>query len=70
MGNRNVVANNDQITSGISNAVYQAIVNAKGDNVSQPIYVNVQVGGREVKDVVVDEINNETRSTGVCPILV
>ena len=50
MGNRNVVANNQQITQGIASAVYDAIVDANlgGDNGDTYVYV----GDRQITDVI------------------
>ena len=50
MGNRNVVANNQQITTAIANAVYDAIVSANlgGDNGDTYVYV----GDRQITDVI------------------
>lgn len=50
MGNRNVVANNQQITTGIANAVYDAIVSANlgGNNGDTYVYV----GDKQITDVI------------------
>ena len=46
----------------------QSAKNGKSQN-ETPTF-NIYVGGRKVTDVVVEEINHRTKSTGVCPILV
>lgn len=74
MGNRTTVANNNQITSGIASAVGPAVYNAVtaamkvagGENKNQPIYV--YVGGEQLTDYVVKDVNGRTMATGVCPI--
>lgn len=50
MGNRNVVANNQQITQGIASAVYDAIVDANLGGDSGDTYV--YVGDRQITDVI------------------
>ncbi|MSA01032.1 hypothetical protein GKG47_11925 [Lactonifactor sp. BIOML-A3] len=75
MGNRSAVANNDQIVDGIAAgvgpAVYNAVVAAM-DNYdgSQLPEVNIYVGGKKVTDVVIEEVNKRTKSTGRCPIII
>lgn len=72
---KSAVANNGQITEGIAaavgpavyNAVMQAMANYGGTSIPQ---VQVLVGGQEVTDVVVKEINSTIRETGQCPILI
>ena len=73
MGNKNAVANNNQIVDGIKSGVYQAVVAAMGMTAPQQQSaqtIEVYVGGEKVKDVVVKEVNKETIATGKCPILV
>lgn len=77
MGRKSTVANNDQIVDGISSAVGPAVYNAVaaamssvGGSRNEAPQFNVYVGGRKVTDVVVEEINKQTKSTGKCPILV
>lgn len=68
---KTAVANNDQIVAGISQGVYGAVRSAmseSGGNSSQPIYV--YVGGKQITDYVVKDVNNRTKSTGRCPIYV
>ncbi|WP_281550169.1 hypothetical protein [Murimonas intestini] len=71
MGNRNVVANNNQIVAGIRQGVYEAVVNANSANSSkdrQPAVINVYVGNKKMSRSVIDDINSITQSTGCCPI--
>lgn len=68
---KTAVANNDQIVEGISQGVYGAVRSAMsevGGNNNQPIYV--YVGGKQITDYVVKDVNNRTKSTGRCPIYV
>jgi len=67
---KTAVANNDQIVSGISAGVYSAVTAAMGNsgNGNSPI-LNVYVGGKEITDYVVKDVNNRTIATGRCPIL-
>ena len=75
MGNRNVVANNNQIIEGIKQGVLDAFTSAmdksssnaqNGDNRPE---INVYVGGRKITDVVVEQINQRTRINGISPLL-
>lgn len=68
---KTAVANNYQIVEGISEGVYSAVRSALaegGNNKSQSI--NVYVGGKQITDYVVKDVNNRTMSTGRCPIYV
>ena len=73
MGNKTTVANQNQITSGIKQGVYEAVTAAlqvsKGQNGNGQPVINVYVGGKKVTDVVIEEVNSRTKSTGQCPIL-
>lgn len=75
MGRKNAVANNNQIVDGIRAGVYQAVrdaiqsVSGSGKNSDQQPVFNIYVGGKKVTDVVIDEVNKRTKSTGKCPIL-
>lgn len=72
IGGHTAVMNNNQIVSSVAAGVYSAVVSAMkavGGAQSTPTF-NIYVGGRKVTDVVVEEINHRTKSTGVCPILV
>ena len=66
--------NNNQIVSSVAAGVYQAVTAAmsqyasKGNSGSTP-EIRVYVGGKEVTDVVIKDVNSRTRTTGVCPIL-
>ena len=68
---KTVVANNQQIVSGIEQGVYNAVSSAlsssNGDK--QPI-INVYVGGRQVTDYIIKDVNQRTIANGKCPILV
>lgn len=74
LGGNTAVMNNDQIVASVSAGVYRAVVAAmsqfgmKGNSGATPI-INVYVGGRQVTDVVVEQVNQQTIATGVCPIL-
>lgn len=77
MGNKTTVANQQQIIAGIEQGVYKAVMAAfsmqsakNGKSQNETPTFNIYVGGRKVTDVVVEEINHRTKSTGVCPILV
>lgn len=65
---KTAVANNEQITEGIANAVYPAVYNAvvaamsNGNNGSSPI--KIEIGGREVFRAVQDEANDYSKRTG------
>ena len=72
---KTAVANNEQITEGIAQAVYPAVYNAVSSALannrgsgSEPI-IKVIVGDRELTDIVVDEIN-ERYMTGGNPLLI
>ena len=70
---KTAVANNNQITDGIANAVYPAVYNAVMQAMSgrqQQGDIKVYVGNREITDVVIDGINNTIRSTGQSPLLI
>ena len=76
MNGGTAVMNNDQIVASVSSGVYKAVVAAMNQVMSQyrgtgisPV-VNVYVGGRQVTDVVVEQVNQRTMSTGICPIMV
>lgn len=73
IGGHTAVMNNDQIVSSVSAGVYQAVAaalsQAKGQGSGSTPIFNIYVGGKQVTDVVVEEVNKQTRSTGVCPIL-
>lgn len=73
IGNKNAVANNEQIVSAVSRGVYSAVVSAmsqfqsrQGDG-QTPVF-NIYVGGRKITDVVIEDINSRTAATGRCPI--
>lgn len=67
---KTAVANNEQITEGIANAVYRAFVEANinsGANNQRPI-IKVYVGNKELGDIAIEEINNRTVSNGKNPL--
>lgn len=74
LGGHTAVMNNDQIVASVSAGVYQAVSAAFSQYASRSNSggsqtINVYVGGKKVTDVVVEEVNRRTKSTGVCPIL-
>ena len=76
IGGHTAVMNNNQIVASVSAGVYKAVASAISQVMSQsqgsgtsPV-INVYVGGRQVTDVVVEQVNQRTRATGVCPIVV
>lgn len=70
---KTAVANNEQITQGIANAVYpavySAITNAFNNGGIGGGNFNFYLDGKEMTNTVVKEINNQTRSRGRNPIL-
>lgn len=71
IGGSTAVMNNNQIVSSVSAGVYSAVCAAMsrmGSGKQTPI-LNVYVGGKKITDVVIEEVNNRTMSTGQCPIL-
>lgn len=75
MGNRNVVANNDQIVEGIKSGVYKSVFDAlrtffgSRKNTDSTPEINVYVGGKKITDIVIEDVNNRTKATGKCPII-
>jgi len=71
MGGRTAVANNDQIVAGIESGVYNAMVSAlSGQSGGGAQNVTVNVDGRELFRIVVNQNNNVVRQTGKTPLLV
>lgn len=71
IGGSTAVMNNNQIVSSVSAGVYSAVCAAMsrmGSGKQTPVF-NVYVGGKKITDVVIEEVNNRTMSTGQCPIL-
>lgn len=66
MGGRSVVANNDQIVSGIYQAVLQANRESKGGGNKQPVIIKQYLfpGSNEFAKTVIDSIDNLTNETG------
>lgn len=74
IGGHTAVMNNDQIVGSVSAGVYRAVAAAmsqmKISNSSGRVpVINVYVGGKQLTDVVVEQVNQQTEATGVCPIL-
>ena len=67
MDGRTAVANQQEITSGIREGVYDAMVSALKTG---SFNANVYIDGKRVTDTVVSYINGETRRTGESPLLV
>ena len=67
---KTAVANNQQITDGIANAVYpavyKAVKEAMGTGSNQEI--RVFVGDRELTDIAIEGINQRTKATGRTPL--
>ncbi len=73
LGGRPAVANNGQIETSMTNAVYPAVYNGvmaamTNNKQSASPQINVYVGGKQVTDYVVKDINGRTLATGKCPI--
>ena len=64
MGGRNVVANNQQITAGIAEAVYDAFVSAMGQNggSDRPIVINLD--GKQIARTTTKYQNQMAKATG------
>lgn len=74
IGGHTAVMNNNQIVSSVASGVYSAVLSAmsqtmNGRSDSTPTAVYVYVGGEQVTDYVVKDINGRTISAGKCPIL-
>ncbi len=70
---KTAVANNAQIVEGIEAGVYRAVTAANssgGKSGGSTPVIKVYVGGKEVTDVVIKDINDRTIQTGKNPILV
>lgn len=75
LGGHTAVMNNNQIVSSVSDGVYHAVAAAMSQFTGQTNNggtpnITVYVGGRQVTDVVVEEVNQRTKATGMCPIMV
>lgn len=75
IGGKTAVANNDQITSAIASAVgpavYDAMMSAMANGDSGQIYLNLELGGQQITDYVIDDVKNRTFANGgKNPILV
>lgn len=74
MDGKTAVANNNQITTGIATAVFPAVYNAmiqamsrfgKGSN-----EFKIYIGDRELSDIVIEEIQRQTKMTGTNPVMI
>lgn len=65
---KTAVANNEQITEGIKRAVMEGMAQVFGVYGTQVNEIEVHVHSDE--GVVVDKINQKTKQTGVCPIMI
>ena len=72
IGRKNAVANNDQIISGVSNGVYNAVKSAmSGINTgggSYEIHTTVTLDGKQVGKSVIDYHNGIVKQTGKSPL--
>lgn len=74
IGRSTAVMNNTQIVSSVAAGVYSAVVSAfsqyaaSQNSQSGTANINVYVGGKQVTDVVIEEVNRRTSANGVCPI--
>ncbi len=66
MNGRTAVANQQEITEGIREGVYDAMVSALGNG---KLTANVYLDGKQISGTVVNNINSETRRTGNSPLL-
>lgn len=73
IGGNTAVMNNNQIVAsvaaGVSGAVYNAVVAAMAKFGGGSPEVNVYVGGKKITDVVIEEVNKRTKTTGVSPLI-
>lgn len=66
------VMNNDQIVASVSAGVYRAVSAAMqrgGGQQGTPVEMHVYVGGKEVTDYVIKDVNNRTLATGRSPFI-
>ena len=71
MGNRNVVANNQQIVDGIRQGVLDAMLTAgehQGSGNNQPVYITLTIDGKEVSRKVIKDIRQMSKANG-SPVL-
>lgn len=68
MGNRSVVANNDQIVSGIESGVYRAVTSAMSGNGRNPTHLTINVGARTMFDDFIEGISSENNRYGTTVI--
>lgn len=69
---KTAVANNDQIVSGISTGVYNAMIGAmsKGNRANTTVTAIFQVDGKQVAKQVINAHNREVMQTGRSPLLI
>lgn len=69
---KTAVANNDQIVSGISSGVYNAMIGAmsKGNRNNTTVTAIFQVDGKQVAKQVINAHNKEVMQTGRSPLLI
>lgn len=65
---KTAVANNAQIVEGIKAGVYEAVITAMSQTGGQASQIDLHLYTDE--GVVVDKINQTTKQTGVCPIII
>lgn len=70
IGNRTAVANNDQITAAIANAVYNAMIASGGGKSSSQTNVTLELDGDVVARKVISYNNRQVAQTGASPLLV
>ncbi len=74
IGGNTAVMNNKQIVSsvaaGVSGAVYSAVLAAMAKSGGGSPSFNIYIGGKRITDVVIEEVNQRTKATGVSPLLV
>lgn len=70
IGGHTAVMNNDQIVSSVAAGVASAVAGVMSQfsgNSSQELHV--YVGGKEITDYVIKDVNQRTIATGACPIM-
>lgn len=68
IGSRTAVMNNDQIVSAVAQGVAQAVASVMGGNNGQEVIINVD--GKKLFDVMVNQNNAQVRRTGASPLRV
>lgn len=71
MGNKNAVANNNQIVAGIKSGVFEAVSQAMNHGEkSSDLYITVEIGGEKLTEKVVKEYNKIKKSNPQFGIIV